>query len=185
MRISVSSDRRPEDADGTDRANGVPGDDDAAATRSLLTSYFAAFGEAPEHVAGLAEGLTARAAQRRRLRPDRDLAELALEEAGHEVTAWALFVLGRERVDAECAALVARAAYRACGGAVRWPGVLLRYDPPVGFVDEMRSAAPPPTPPERRGRMVTQPLETWSPLSAATPRLVNRLINVFANASRI
>ena len=162
---------------------GADGDrHDAVAARLAVVSYLATFGDDPEHTARLAEALTARALRRCRLRPELDVSATALEEAERDLLAWSLFVLGPDRVDEHSAALVACAAYQACGRATRWPGALLRYDLPDGFVEAMRSAAPPPTPEERPGRMVAQPLETWSPVEL--PGLWHRLLGALAGTSR-
>lgn len=183
MRIGVSSGQGPLRGGGLEPEPAA--DDGAAVVRAQVVRFFEAFGDRPEHINWLVDALVARAAQRCRTREQADLAETAIAEAESDLTAWALFVLGPERVGRGSAILVARAAYRACGGADRWPGVLLRYDLPEGFIGAMREAAPPPTPPERPGRMVVQPLDNWSFRSAAAPALWNRLISVFANTSRV
>lgn len=183
MRTKVSTDFRSDAGDLSDPEDGAEAA--AAQARHLVESYLASFADETEHLGRLAGALTARTIQRCRSRPERDLVETALEEAEGDLTAWSLFVLGHERVGAHSAVLVARAAYRACGGGKRWPGVLLRYDLPDGFVDAMRAAAPLPTPPERPGRMVLQPLETWTAISPVAPRLWNRLVSVFAGTLRV
>lgn len=152
--------------------------------RVELVAYFSGFGLDGERAGRLAGTLLVRAAQRWRVRPDRDLVEIAVEEAEADLAAWGFFVLGRERIGEHAAGLVARAAYQACGGGSLWPDMLLDYDLPVEFVRAMRAAAPPPTPPERPGRMTLQPLETWSVAQAVSPRNWTRLLGGMAGSSR-
>lgn len=179
MHGEVLGDHRADDGDA-----GFPSPASVGRARVELAAYFSGFGIDGRSTGRLAEALLARAAQRWRVRPDRDLVEIAVEEAEADLAAWGSFVLGRERIGEHAAGLVARAAYQACGGGARWPELLLSYDLPAEFVSEMRAAAPPPTPPERPGRMTLQPLETWSLAAALSPRAWNRLIGVLAGGSR-
>lgn len=180
MRTDASSgdgrrDREAAEADGESPS--------LAAARRKVSAYLRAFGDEARHNDDLTDDLLGRAVQR--CAAGQDLVEAAVHEAESDLAAWSLHVLGNERVDDRSAILVARAAYQACGRSTGWPGVLLRYDLPDGFVDAMRAAAPPATPPERRGQMIVQPLETWSPVAVASPRLWNRLTGVFANIGRV
>lgn len=158
---------------------------DLMAAKAVVESFFATFRAPPgERTARLVEGVVQRASKRRALRPDRSLDVLALEEAEADVAAWSFFVLGKERIGDHPPILLARAAYQACGGPERWPEALLDYDLPVECVRAMREAMPVPTPPERPGRMVEQPLRTWEPGRAIRPRIFGRLISAIAATQR-
>ena len=148
-----------------------------------LAAYLSTFGDSDERIRQLTTLLGTRAVRRWQVRRDRPLAEIAFEEVEADLTAWAFFVIGRERIGDHSAVLVARVAYPACEAAERWPGVLLSYDLPPEFVAAMREAAPLPTPPERPGRMVAQPLERWSPADVG-PRLWHRLVGAISVGSR-
>jgi hypothetical protein len=104
-----------------------------------------------------------RALSRWRQQPDHDLSALALEEIEDAVGRWFAFVLGEEELDGHPPLLVGQAGLAACQAAQRWPDVLLTYDHlPPDFVEAMRAAGAPPTPPELPGNMLEQQLEYWS-----------------------
>lgn len=152
-----------------------------AAAHDAVRGFLATFGlSSGARLDGLVASTVTRAARRQRLRGDRALSTVALEEAEADLTAWSFYILGEERIGDHPPILLARAAYQACGGPERWPDAILNYDLPAEFVREMREAMPDPTPPERPGRMVEQPLETWASARIGRPWLIERLIAAFA-----
>ena len=159
----------------------APGNGDLAAAESTVENFFMSFGLAPgEHLRRLVARALARTRARSRTRPQADLATTALAEVEADVAAWAVFVLGEERIGEHSPVMLARAAYRACGGTEVWPDVLLVYELPETFVEAMREAAPDPTPPEQQGVMGEQPLDTWSLGSAIGVRRWTWLRNAVA-----
>jgi hypothetical protein len=104
-----------------------------------------------------------RALSRWRQQPDEDLSAVALDEIEDAVGRWFAFVLGEQDLEGHSPLLVGRAALAACQAAQRWPDVLLTYDHlPPDFVEAMRVAGVPPTPPELPGNMLEQQVEYWS-----------------------
>jgi hypothetical protein len=143
----------------------APGDGDrrVVEAQDAIRSFLATFGiGGGPHADWLTTRLLARARSKCRLRPERNLVDVALEEADADFSAWALFVLGDDVVGEHSPVLLARAAYHACGGPACWPDVLLVYELPQPFVAAMRERIPMPTPPEQPGAMMEQPLEKWS-----------------------
>jgi hypothetical protein len=105
----------------------------------------------------------ARALEFWRAEPEADLGRLAVDQAEEALAAWFVFILGAEGVGRHPALLIGRLAYHLCGGATRWPDVLLDYDRvPPDFVAAMRAAVVMPTPEEEPGAMIEQPLQPWS-----------------------
>lgn len=159
----------------------VPTNNDEHAAEAAIATFFSSFGLTDgAHFRGLVARARARARAKSRYRPDSDLAALALSEVEADVAAWAVFVLGEERIGDHSPVMLARAAYHACGGAQAWPDVLLVYELPETFVEAMRRATPDPTPPEQQGAMGEQPLETWSLSGAIGVRRWTWLRNTLA-----
>ena len=163
----------------TDLAVQADGEHEAEAA---LNAYLVEFGLRPGgHLERLVGRALARARAKSRYRPASSLAAIALAEAEGDVAAWAVFVLGEERIGAHPPVMLARAAYQACGGPEAWPDVLLVYELPEAFVEAMRRATPTPTPPEQQGAMTEQPLETWSLSGAMNARGFGWLRNTLAD----
>ena len=123
----------------------MPGDGDrrVVEAQAAIRSFLATFGIwEGRHAEWLTTRLLARACAKCRVRPERNLADVALEEADADFSAWALFVLGDDVVGAHSPVLLARAAYHACGGPACWPDVLLVYELPQPFVAAMRERIP-------------------------------------------
>jgi hypothetical protein len=173
--LLVAMDKRGDDGAGADRAAL-----ENSAACEMVREFFATFGARGATTEQRIQAMVRRAAKRRSLRPEHSLATLALDEAEAAVTAWSFYILGKERIGDHPPILLARAAYHACNGPERWPDAVLDYDLAAECVLEMRRAMPEPTPPERRGRMVEQPLDTWAPTKTLRPWVLERLSAVFA-----
>lgn len=136
---------------------------DHAAALATLDRYFAGFG-LPE--GRLRERLARRflgaALERRRARPDADLAAVAVEAAEQALRDWFARVLGPDSLGGHPPVLIGRAAYWRCGGPTRWPDALLEDAPPPELVEALQRAVPPPVPPGEPASMPAQPLDSWS-----------------------
>jgi hypothetical protein len=141
----------------------VPGAAELEQVRRALSAYLEEWGfEDGSGHQPIVAGCLRRCASALRRRPEADPVTLAIEELERDLAAWAEFVLGRERIGTSPPLLLARVAFLACGGAKKWPGSLLSWEPPAAMIEAMRQAVPDPTPPEAEIAMAPQSFESWS-----------------------